>query len=89
MVDYELVVLLPTEEEGEKVKAIIKENQGKIEKEERLGEKKLAYKIKKFRQAFYYLYHLTFTDKKNVIKLQKSLNFNENIIRYLLLVKEK
>jgi small subunit ribosomal protein S6 len=87
MASYELVVLLPNQEEAGKIKQIIDENDGKIVKEDFFGEKKLAYQIKKYSQAFYYSYLFSLPEKRSTAKLRKSLNFNDKIIRYLLLVK--
>ena len=89
MFQYELTVLLPTKEELSAVKKIIADNEGIIKEEKSWGERKLAYKIKKFTTAYYYLLQFTLREKKTLSKLKKQLNFNENIIRYLLLVQKK
>jgi ribosomal protein S6 len=88
MASYELVVLLPSKEEEEKIKKTITDNKGKIIKEEFLSEKSLAYPIKKHNQALYYSYTFSLEEKKNVLNLRKELNFNDKIIRYLLLVQD-
>jgi small subunit ribosomal protein S6 len=88
MVSYELVVLLPSKEEEEKIKKTITGNKGKIINEDFLGEKSLAYPIKKYSQALYYSYTFSIEENKNVLNLRKELNFNDKIIRYLLLVKD-
>lgn len=89
MFQYELTVLLPTKEELSAVKKIITDSGGIIKEEKNWGERKLAYKIKKFTTAYYYLLQFMIKEKKTLLKLKKQLNFNENIIRYLLLVKKK
>lgn len=84
MNQYELTFLLETEEEVKSVQDLITALKGKILKEEAWGKKALSYRIKKHRSAFYY--HNSFDiDRKNIQELRKKLNFNEKIIRYLLL----
>lgn len=86
---YELVFLLKKKEDEKIVKEIVHSiPKAKILKEESWGEKTLAYPIKKNRQAFYFIYHLEI-DKKNVLELKQRLNFEEKILRYLLLSVEK
>ncbi|MCX7881144.1 MAG: 30S ribosomal protein S6 [Patescibacteria group bacterium] len=87
MSHYELTFLLAKNEDVEKIKEIILSFQGEIEKEESWGEKTLAYPIKKHRTAFYF-HWLIKIPKTKVLELRKKLNFQEKIIRYLLLVKE-
>lgn len=85
---YELVLLLRNKEEINQIKDFFTQNKITINKEDQWGEKSLAYKIKSFKKAFYYLFDLS-TDKKNILNLKKWLNYNEKIIRNLLLVKQK
>ncbi len=81
---YELVLLLNQEAELEQVKGLITSLKGKIEKEEKWGEKTLAYPIKKNHRALFF--SLTFDiDKKNSGELRKKLNFNDKLLRFLLL----
>ena len=84
---YELTFLLETETELENIKKLIKDFSGKITKEEALGKKTLAYDIKKLRSANFYTW--TFEMEKNqVTEFRKKLNFNDKIVRYLLLIKD-
>lgn len=82
---YELVLLLEKEEYLNEVKEILNSLKGKVIKEEKWGERNLAYPIKKLRKAFYYFLHLEI-DKKNIVEIRKKLNFSNKILRYLLLV---
>lgn len=85
---YELILLLEKEDDLKPVKEVITQYSGKILSEEKWAERLLAYPIKKKNKAIYYF--LVFSlDKKNILPLKTKLNFNEKIIRYLLLVKEK
>jgi len=85
---YELILLLEKEDDLKPITELIAQYSGKIEAQEKWGQRLLAYSIKKRGEAIFYI--LTFSiDKKNLPALKTKLNFNEKIIRYLLLVKEK
>lgn len=83
---YELVILLNEEAELKAVKELIASLSGKVEKEEKWGEKILAYPIKKNHQAKFFSLYLNIEAKKTA-ELRKKLNFNDKILRYLLLEK--
>mgnify|MGYP001127601441 CR=1 FL=1 len=84
MSQYELTFLLKKKEDEKTVKDIITSIKGKILKESAWGEKKLAYPIKKNQSAFFFNW-LVEVEEKNIFDLRKKLNFEEKIIRYLLL----
>ncbi|MFH0979443.1 MAG: 30S ribosomal protein S6 [Candidatus Roizmanbacteria bacterium] len=83
--NYELTFLLKEEAELINIKDLV-QSFGKITKEEKWGEKTLAYPIKKNNRAYFYNLSLDL-DKEKTVGLRKKLNFNEKLIRYLLLVK--
>ncbi len=83
---YELTLLINQEAELKNVKDLISTLSGKIDKEEKWGEKTLTYPIKKNYRAIFY--NLTIDVEKSKTKeLRQKLNFNDKLIRYLLLVK--
>jgi len=82
---YELTFLLKEESELSTIKELL-ESFGKIIGEENWGEKTLAYPIKKVNRAHFYNFSLELPEEKTG-ELRKKLNFNEKLIRYLLLVK--
>lgn len=84
---YELTLLLNAPEELKNIKDLIATLKGKIEKEEDWGEKTLSYTIKNVGRAHFYNYVISM-EKKSVSELKKKLNFNEKILRYLLLIQE-
>ena len=84
MSQYELTFLLKKKEEEKDIKEVITSIKAKIIKEEAWGEKTLSYPIKKNRSAFFFNW-LIKTDEKTILALRKKLNFEEKIIRYLLL----
>ncbi|MEK7597692.1 MAG: 30S ribosomal protein S6 [Patescibacteria group bacterium] len=84
---YELTFLIKEETELKTIKDLIESYKGKVTKEEKWGEKTLAYVIKKNRTALFYNFQFEI-DKKNVLELKNKLNLNEKILRYLLLIRE-
>ena len=84
MSKYEMILLLPEEAESIEIKKYVTSLKGKIEKEEKWGKRILAYPIKKITSA-YYIYYLLDIEQDKIKELKKQLNFNEKLIRYLLL----
>jgi len=84
---YELTFLLNEEAELKKIKELVISLQGKVEKEEDWGLKTLSYKIKNNQTAHFYNYVITI-DKSKLAELKKKLNFNEKLLRYLLLLQD-
>lgn len=84
---YELTFLIKEETELKIIKDLIESYKGKVIKEEKWGEKTLAYSIKKNHTALFYNFQFE-VGKKNVLELKNKLNLNEKILRYLLLVQE-
>ena len=84
MNQYELTFLLPNEEELKSIKSIVETNSGKIVKEEKWGARKLAYPIKKGNSAHFFTWSVAMKADQ-VAELKKKLNFNEKLLRYLLL----
>ena len=87
---YELTVIFPlTLKEKEKAREELKKEQekvAKIEKETDWGEKKLAYPIKKNERGHFYFYELK-TNPEKIKAFEEWLKLNENILRYLIVLK--
>jgi small subunit ribosomal protein S6 len=88
---YELVLVLPAELEKEastaevnKIKQIVDGVGAKITKEESWGVKKMAYEIKHQGNGLYLIWELQIEDKA-LHELRRLLNFEQNLLRYLLL----
>ncbi|MBI3366573.1 30S ribosomal protein S6 [Candidatus Roizmanbacteria bacterium] len=88
MAKYELTLLLNEESELENIKKLIESFSGKLLEDEKWGKKTLAYPIKKNTTAEFFFWKFEI-DQKNVNELRKKLNFNEKLLRYLLLISEK
>ena len=84
MPTYELTFLLNEETESNTIKELINSLKGKIIKEEKLGKKTLAFPIKKNTNAIFYIWQFEM-EAKNLMEFKRKLNFNDKLIRYLLL----
>ena len=82
---YELTFLLNEEKELAVLKELLKSLNVKLVEENAWGKKSLIYPIKKQTTASFYHWKLEL-DRKSATELRKRLNYNEKLIRYLLLV---
>ena len=69
------------------IKSLVESFKGKVLSEEKWGKKTLAYPIKKNISANFYNWTIEI-NKKDIQELRKKLNFNEKLMRHLLLQKE-
>lgn len=94
MKEYELSVLFHPDLEMnltpalDKVKDIIKNSGGKIEKEESEGKKRLAYSIKGQDFAVYYYFNLSLPATAPN-KISTAMNIADEVLRYLLVRKDE
>jgi len=86
------MILLDPNLQEEEISALLKEvqqtianNQGKIIKVNQWGKRTLAYDIKNFREAFYVIIDFEL-EPENIANIEKSIKFEEKIIRYLLVL---
>ena len=95
MANYELMFIVNpslSEEDRnasiDRLKGILEKNSAKIEKEDIIGEKKLAYKINKSTVGFYVLLDLEL-DGTKIKDISKEINLvSKNIWRYMFTKKE-
>ena len=66
------------------MRQIISENQGKVVEFNELGEKKLAYPIKKEINGYYYVM-IVEAEKETVSEFNRRALINENILRHLII----
>ncbi len=89
MENYELTLLVKEDKDVKDVEELIKKWKGTVKKKEKWGERELAYPIKHQYSAKYYILTISLSPK-DVKGFKRELNFNEKLIRYLLLkVEEK
>ena len=92
MNDYEMTFVLYAEEERfkngkEQVKKELEQVGAKIEKEEDLGDRSLAYPIKKEERG-HYLYLETQISPEKVSDLDKNLKLASDVLKYLFIRKD-
>lgn len=87
MEKYELTFLLENEEELKTLANLLKSLTGKLVDEKKWGKLPLAYPVDKLESANYFTWTINI-DNKKVAELKKKLNFNEKLMRYLLLKKD-
>ena len=85
---YEFTFLTKEKEEKKEVEDLIKKFKGKILNKIEWGQKTLSYPIKRLKKAWYFIYTISF-DEKKLDEFKQKLNFSEKILRYLLLKIEK
>ncbi len=68
---------------------IIKKNGGKVTKEENMGQRELAYEIKKFKSGYYYVFEIEAKDDKAIKEFDRLALINNDIVRHLITKIEK
>ncbi|MED9924981.1 MAG: 30S ribosomal protein S6 [Clostridia bacterium] len=88
MNNYETIFLMKDDITEEQKNTVIEEirdyltKNGKISVEENLGKKKLAYKVREYEYAYYYL--IQFVGKADIIsELERKYRINENILKFI------
>lgn len=91
---YESVIIINPNLEGEAIKAVIAKvsdlinNNGKVDSVEELGNKKLAYEIKKHKEGYYAV--LKFEAKPDSIKeLERVYRITDEIIKFIVVKEEE
>lgn len=87
MTPYELAVLVRSEADFSVVKDLLNQYEVSVEKETPWGKRPLAYPINKESEAYYYILDLKM-DGSRIEELKKKMNFDEKVLRYLLLKRE-
>lgn len=87
---YEIMFILKTNEEEaikrevSELKAIITNLKGEITNEKEIGNKKLAYPIKKELNGYYYVINCN-ANNEAVAEFDRKARINENVIRHLII----
>ncbi len=96
MKNYEIMFIVrPTlsEDEVKKVvndfKEIITKNDGKVTKEENMGQRELAYEIKDFKSGYYFVFEVESETDKAIKEFDRLALINNDIIRHLITKIEK
>lgn len=85
---YESVVIINPNVDEEAIKGLIKKftdlinNDGKVEKVDELGKRKLAYEIQKNREGYYLVFH--FEANPNLIsELERVYRITDEVIKFM------
>ncbi len=88
---YEIMfVVKPTLEEAaikkvfEDTKAMLKKNKAKILEEKEMGQRELAYEIKKFKSGYYYLYFVEASNDEAINEFDRLAGISSDVIRHLI-----
>ena len=73
---------------AENMKKVLTEQKAKILEEKSMGQKELAYEIKKFNTGYYYLYVVE-ASKEAVAEFDRVARINENLLRHLIVKVEE
>ena len=72
-----------------KIEKVLTDNNATITLNKEMGQKELAYEIKKCKSGYYYLYNIEANDDKAVKEFDRIARIDENVIRHLILNLEK
>ena len=91
MTNYEIMFIVKTTMESDKIKStidamkkIITDGKGKIVETKDMGEKKLAYPIKKELTGYYYVFKVE-ASKEVIAEFDRRSSIDENILRHLII----
>ncbi len=96
MRNYEIMIIVkPTLNEDEtkavveKFSSVLTDNEAKIVEAKEIGQRELAYEIKKFKSGYYYLYTIEANNDKAVKEFDRLAGISSDIIRHLITKIEK
>ena len=87
---YEIMFILKSNEEEaiktqvSEFKAIITDMKGKIENEKEMGNRKLAYPIKKELNGYYYVMNVN-ANNEAIAEFERKARISENVLRHLVI----
>lgn len=95
MRNYEIMIIVkPTLNEDEtkdviqKFSNVLTDNEAKIVEAKEMGQRELAYEIKKFRTGYYYVIDVQASNDKAIKEFDRLALINNDIIRHLITKKE-
>ena len=91
---YESVIIINPNLEGEAIKSVIAKvsdlinNNGKVESVEELGNKKLAYEIKKNKEGYYAVFKFE-AKPDSIVELERVYRITDEIIKFIVVKEEE
>ena len=96
MTKYEIMFIVQPNLESETLKKKVQDleniftaNKATITLSKELGQKELAYEIKKFKTGYYYLYNIESDSDAAIKEFDRIAKINENVIRHLIINLDK
>ena len=96
MKKYEIMFIVQPNLESEVLKKTVSDlekiftnNKATITLSKELGQKELAYEIKKYKSGYYYLYNIEAENDKAIKEFDRIARINENVIRHLIVKVEE
>ncbi len=93
---YEIMFIVRPDLEDAKIKEVVAElegiltnNKAKIIASREIGQKKLAYEIKKYKSGYYFVYRVLANETIAVDEFNRLALLNENIIRHMIIKLEE
>ena len=94
MKKYEIMFIVQPNLESEVLKKTVSDlekiftnNKATITLSKELGQKELAYEIKKYKSGYYYLYNIEAENDKAIKEFDRIARINENVIRHMIVAK--
>ena len=91
MTNYEIMFIVKPDleeatikKEAESLKKVLTDAKCKITEEKTMGQKELAYEIKKYKNGYYFLYVVEATNEA-IFEFDRLARLNENILRHLII----
>lgn len=91
MTNYEIMFIVKPDleeatikKEAESLKKVLTDAKCKITEEKTMGQKELAYEIKKYKNGYYFLYVVEATNEA-ISEFDRLARLNENILRHLII----
>ena len=96
MKNYEIMFIVRPDVTEDVVKSTVKtlekvltDGKAKITLSKELGQKELAYEIKKFKSGYYFLYNIEANDDAAIKEFDRVARIDENVVRHLIINLDK
>lgn len=90
---YESIIIINPSQDEQGVKSLIKKftdlinKNGKVESVEEMGKRRLAYEIKKQREAYYVLFNFD-AEPSSISELERNYKITDEIMKFIVVKKE-
>jgi len=90
---YESVIIINPSVEEEGMKALIQKftdlinKNGKVEKVDELGKKKLAYEVKKNKEGYYVVFYFD-AEPQSIAELERNYRITDEVIKFIVIRNE-